>query len=408
LPEIARELKVDAVVEGSIVRSGNRVKLTAQLIDAATDRHLWAESYERDLRDIVSLQVEVAQDIAQHIRVQLAPEDKTRLAKARAVNPEAFEAYFKGRYFWNKRTTADLKKALLFFNEAIAKDPTYAPAYVGLAECYIASGSYSVIAPPQAYALAKAAALKALELDDNLAEAHVPLGVIRAEYDWDFPGAEKEFQKAIALDPNNARTHQFYAEDVLEPEARHPEANREMILAHELDPSSLITRTAAGRAYYLARQYDRCIDEEKKVLELDPSFPKAHEGLGRAYDQKAMYDEAIKEFQTANSMDPNPTYLADLARAYALGGKKAKARDVLAQLIAMSSHAHWDTERIAMAYLAMGEKDQALDWLERARKEHSWRLIYLNVEPGFDSLRGDPRFEELVRAVGLPPEGEPR
>jgi TolB-like protein/DNA-binding winged helix-turn-helix (wHTH) protein/Flp pilus assembly protein TadD len=402
LPEIARELRVDVVVEGSIVRSGNRLKLTAQLIDAPTDRHLWADSYERDLRDMVSLQVEVAEDIAEQIRANLTPEDTTRLSKTKPVSPEAFEAYFKGRYFWNKRTEADLKRALGYFQEAIEKDPAYAQAYVGLADCYLSAGSYSLMEPSKAYDLAKAAALKALEIDDSLAEAHTPLAIIKAELDWDLPGAEKEFQQAIALDPNNPRTHQFYAEDVLEPEARNEEANRELALAQQLDPSSLITRAAAGFAYYLARQYDRAIQQEQETLELDSSFPKAHQILGRGYDQKAMYGQAIKEFQTASSLDPNPSYVADLARAYALAGRKAEARHTLAQLTSLSSHMYVHPYGVALVYVAMGDKDSALDWLEKARKERCWTLTYLNVDPRVDPLRGDPRFQMLIHRVGLP------
>jgi len=404
LPEIARELKVDAVVEGSIIRVGDRIKLTAQLIDASRDQHLWADSYERDLQDLLSLQVEIARNVAEHIRAKLTPEEETRLAQMRPVNPDAFEAYFKGRYFWNKRTEADLKKALAYFNEAIAKDPGYAEAYVGLADCYLSSSAYSVIPLAEAIPLAKAAASKALEIDDSLAEAHSPLGTIKAEYDWDLRGAEKEFQKAIKLNPNDGHAHQFYAEDVLEPEGRSEEADRELVLAEQADPSSLMTRAAAGFAFFLARQYDRAILQEQKTLELDPNFPKAHQMLGVAYQQKAMYDKALNEYHIASSLDPNPSYLANLAQALALAGKKDEAVAAVHRLTQMSSHMYVHPYTIALVYVALGDHDQSLVWLEKARSERCWILIYLNVDPRLDPLRSDPRFQALQRRVGLSPQ----
>jgi TolB-like protein/DNA-binding winged helix-turn-helix (wHTH) protein/Tfp pilus assembly protein PilF len=404
LPEIARELKVDAVVEGSIVRVGNRIRLTAQLIDASSDQHLWADSYEREMQDILSLQVEIARDVAEQIRAKLSPEDETRLAQRRTINPEAFEDYFKGRYFWNKRTEADFQKATAYFKEAIAKDPRYAEAYVGLADCYLSSASYSAMPPAEAGPLAKAAATKALEIDDSLAEAHSPLGIIKAEYDWDLPAAEREFEKAIRLNPNDGRAHQFYAEDVLEPEGRNEEANRELVLAEQADPSSIMTRAAAGFAFVLGRQYDRAILQEQKTIELDPNFPKAHQMLGLAYQQKAMYKKALSEFQIAISLDPNPAYVANLAQALALAGKKKEALATLHRLTQMSSGMYVHPYSVALVYLALGDHDQSLAWLERSRSERCWILIYLNVDPRLDPLRSDPRFQAFQRRVGLSPQ----
>lgn len=401
LPEIARELKVDALVEGSIVRAGNQLKLTAQLIDGSSDQHLWADSYQRDVRDILTLQLEVARDVASHIRAKLTPEDQTRLAASRPAQPEAFEAYFKGRYFWNKRTEADLDKAVKYFKLATEKDPTYAEAYVGLADAYLTAAAYSLMPPNQAAPLAKAAALKALEIDDSLADAHSPLGSIKAEYEWDFRGAEVEFQRAIALNPNNSRAHQFYAEDVLEPEGRTEEALRELALAEQADPSSLMARAATGYALMLSRQYDRAIDQERKTLEMDPNFPKAHQMLGYAYQQKGMYDQAIREYTAASALDSNPSYVANLAQAYALSGRTREARDLLRRLVQISQHMYVHPYTIALVHLALGDSGHALDWLEKARQERCWTMIYLNVDPRLDSLRSDPRFQALLQRMGI-------
>jgi TolB-like protein/tetratricopeptide (TPR) repeat protein len=401
LPEIARELGVDAAVEGSIVRDGSHVKLTAQLIDASTDRHLWADSYERDIKDLPSLQIEVARDVAQQIRAKLTSQDETRLAQTRQVRPEALEAYFKGRYFWNKRTESDLAKSLYYFQQAIQHDPAYTEAYVGLADAYLSAAAYSVMPPPQAYPLAKAAALKALEIDDNLAEAHTPLAVIKAEYDWDLAGAEQEFQSAIRLDPNNLRAHQFYAEDVLEPEGRNDDAFRELAIAQRLDPASLMTRAAAGYAFVLAREYDRAIEQEQKTLELDPNFAKAHQILGLAYQQKGMYRPAMEQYQAAIALDGNPAYVSNLAQAYALAGDGAKASQVLQQLQATSTHKYVHPYSFALVYIALGDQGSALQWLKRAQQERCWSLIYLKVDPRFDPLRRDARFGALQSSLPM-------
>ena len=399
LPQIARELQVDAVVEGSITRSDNRLRLTTQLIDASTDQHLWAESYDRDRRDGFALPSEVAQNIATRIGAPLTVVERARLHRVKPVETAAYEAYFRGRYFWYKRTQVDLRKSLAYFQEATQADPGYAPAYVGLARGYLSLASYSLADARESVLMAKAMSLKALEVDDSLGEAHVPLGEIRAEYDWDLPGAEAEFRQAIALNPNDAVAHQFYAEDVLEPEGRSDEANRELSIAQQLEPSIVIIRVAVGYAHFLARDYDRAIDQERKTLEMEPSFPKAHQILGLAYEGKGMYREAVEEFKTASTLDTNPAYFAGLARSYALNGQPQEAKRVLARLTSVSGHQSANPYQIALIYLALGERDRSLDWLERARKERSWLLIYLKVDPRVDPLRSDPRFNEVLKQI---------
>lgn len=399
LPEIARELHVDAIVEGSLVRADNRVKLTAQLIDVASDGHLWADTYERDRKDAFALPQSMAQDIRIRLEGQLSPEEKARLAQNRQVDPEVYEAYFKGRYFFNKRTAADFKKALAFFQDAIQKDPAYAPAYAGAAQTYLGLASYSAMTAREACPLAKLLATRAVELDGKLAAARVPLAMIQAEFEWNLPAAEKEYREAIALNPSDSSAHQFYAEDVLYPEGRTEESVREMAEAQRLDPSLLMTRASASYGFYLARDYDRALKQAQSTLELDPSFPKTHQMLGLALEGKGMYSQAIEQFETAYRLDQNPGYLAALAREYALNGHPKEARDRLAKLTAISQTHYVHPYSVAVIYLALGEKEKTLQWLERARDERCWFLIYLKVDPRLDSLRSEPRFRALLQQV---------
>ncbi|HZQ94123.1 MAG TPA: winged helix-turn-helix domain-containing protein [Candidatus Sulfotelmatobacter sp.] len=399
LPEIARELKVNFVVEGSVIRSGDRVKLTVQLIDASSDEHIWADSYEQELGDTLSAQKRVALEVVDGIEGGLTPEERSFLSKSRSVNPQAYEDSFRGRFFWNRRTESDVNKALTYFQKAIAEDPLYAPAHAGLAEVYLASGSYSLLDPGNAYRQARAEAQKAVELDHTLSEGYVVLGIILAEYDWDLASAEKQFLKALALSPSNPRAHQFYAEDVLEPQARYEEANRELAQAQELDPAQFMPRAAAGFAFYLARQYDRVIKQEQETLELNPSFPKAHYFLGLALVEQKKYGDAIREFETAESLDPNPSYSAAIAYVDALQGKKKEAGEIIARLESSGGHHYVHPYLFVFLYSALGDQENALRWLDRAEKERCWFLLYLNVDPRYDGLRPLPRFQSLARRI---------
>jgi eukaryotic-like serine/threonine-protein kinase len=403
LPQIARELNVDAVVEGSVLRSGNRVRITAQLIHAASDEHLWAESYERDLRDVLSLQGEVARAIANEIQVKLTSQDQARLVSAHSVDPEAYQLYLKGRFYWNKRTEAGLKRGIEYFHQAIDLDPNYALAYAGIADCYSLLGwdLFGALPPREALPIAKAAAKKALETDDSLAEAHNSLAWTKLAFDWDWMGAEREFKRAIELNPGYAITHHWYAE-CLAGMGRYAEALAEIRQAQELDPLSLIISSIVGWVFYFDRRDDQAIAEFRKTLELDPNFWVAHWTLGRAYEQKAMFVEAIAEIQKAIDFSGgSPLSLAALGHTYAVWGRRAEAERVLNELKESSKQGYISPYGIAAIHAGLGEKDQAFIWLEKAYEERSGWLIWLRAEPISDPLRSDPRFQDLLRRIGL-------
>jgi TolB-like protein/DNA-binding winged helix-turn-helix (wHTH) protein/Flp pilus assembly protein TadD len=401
LPQIARELDVDAVVEGTVLRSGDQVRITAQLIEAATDKHLWSRSYEGQLRDTLALQNQVARAIADQIRINLNSQERAALKSLRVVNPQAYESYLKGRYFWNKRTADGLKVALAYFNQAIDEDPRYAQSYSGLADTYALLGDwqYAVMTPKEALPKAKAAAIKALELDSSLGEAHNSLAFCLDGFEWDFPAAEKEFQRAIELNPGYATAHHWYAWH-LSLLGRYDEAIAEMKKAENLDPLSLIINADLAEILLLAHSYDESIRQSRKTIEMDPNFALAHNQLGQAYLQKQMRDEAITELQKAVQLSAgSPTCMANLARAYAASGRKSEAAKLLNDLKKRSNSTYSRAPEIAMIYAALGERDQAMLWLEKGYEERFNPGVLLR--PGFDPLRADPRFQELVRRIGL-------
>ena len=402
LPQIAKELNVDAVVEGAVLRSGDRVRITAQLIEAAADKHLWAGSYEGDLRDALTLQNQVARSIAEQIRISLSPQEQAVLKSAKVVNPGAYEAYLKGRYFWNKRTADGLKTAVEYFNQAITLDPNYAQAYTGLADTYALLGDwqYGVMSPKEAFPKAKAAAIKALELDSTLSEAHNSLAFCFDAFDWDLESAGKEFQRAIQLNPGYATAHHWYAWH-LSLSGRNDEAIEEMRKAKNLDPLSLIINSDLAELLVIAHLYDESIAQSRKTIEMDPNFALAHNQLGQAYLQKHMYDEATAELQKAvNLSGGSPTCIANLARAYAASGNTSAAVKLLTDLKKRSNRSYSDASEIAVIYAALGDDDQAMNWLEKGYEDRFNPGVLLR--PGFDPLRSDPRFEDLVRRIGFP------
>jgi TolB-like protein/Flp pilus assembly protein TadD len=402
LAQIARELNVDAVVEGTVLRSGNQVRISAQLIEAPEDKHLWAESYEGDLRDTLALQNRVARAVAEHIRISLNGEEEAALRNIKVVNPEAYVSYLKGRYFWNKRTADGLKAAVAYFNQAIEEDPNYARAYSGLADTYALLGDwqYAVMTPKEALPKAKAAAIKALELDITLGEAHNSLAFCLDGFDWDFESAEKEFRRAIELNPGYATAHHWYAWH-LALVGRNAEAIAEMIKAQNLDPLSLIINADLAELLVIAHSYDESIQQSRKTIEMDPNFGLAHNQLAQAYLQKGMHDEAITELQKAIQLSgDSPTCKANLARAYATGGKRDEALRLLSDLKKRSNPGYSYASEIATVYAALGDNGQAMTWLEKGYEERFNPGVLLR--PGFDPLRSDPRFQDLVRRIGLP------
>jgi len=402
LPEIGQELHVDAVVEGSVLRSGDRVRITAELVDAASDTHLWTRSYERDLRDVLVLQSEVARAIAAEIQVKITPQERTRLGTTRVVDPGAHEAYIKGRFYWNKRTEDGLKKGIEYFQQAIDLEPTYAEAYDGLADCWIGLAWYGYVPSTDAFARAKAAATEALELDSSMAEAQTSLAFVNANYDFDWKAAEDGYRRAIALNPNYANAHHWSA-TFLSAMGSHEQAIAESERARELDPLSPIINTWLGWRYHFARQYDQAIVQYRKALDLDPNFAPAHLVLGQTYEQKNMLKEAIAELAKGVSLSGGgAVYLASLAHAYGVAGRRSDALKLILKLERLAAGQHVSSYDMALAFVGVGEKDQAFSWLERAASEHAPRLMFLNVDPRFDSVRSDPRFRELVRRLGFP------
>jgi TolB-like protein/Tfp pilus assembly protein PilF len=402
LPQIAKELNVDAVVEGTVLRSGNQVRITAQLIQGAADKHLWAQSYEGDSRDTLALQKQVARSIAQAIRIELTPNEQAVLKNAKQVNPDAYEDYLRGRYFWNKRTAEGFKKAIDYFNKAIGQDPTYAPAYAGLADSYALSGDweYGVLPPNEAYPKAKAAATKALEIDNNLGEAHVSLAFVLDAYDWDWDSAGREYRRGIELNPGYATGHHWYAWH-LTTLGRNSEAVAEMKKAESLDPLSLIISDDLAEELLIAHRYDEAMQQSRKTIDMDSSFAVGHYELGQIFVQKRAYDQAIAELSRAVELSgSSTTCVSNLAFAYAVSGRTTEAQKILDDLKKRSTGGGYsNAPEIALVYVGLNDKNQAMVWLEKAYQERFNPSILMR--PAFDSLRSYPPFRDLLRRIGL-------
>ncbi len=401
LPRIARELNVDAVLEGSVLRSGERIRITAQLIHAPSDQHLWAESYERDFRDVLSLQDEIARQVAGQVRIILTPEEQARLESARPVDPQAHELLLKGRYHRGKRTQESVKKALSYFDRAIASDPAWAEGYVGVADCYNMLGYYSALAPHEAYPKAQSAARKALELDPSLAEAYTALGVVLRDYEWDWPGAEQQFQRALEFNPGCAEAYHWRG-TLLGMQHRHAEALKDKEKALSMDPLSVIFRTDVGRMHYFERRYDPALEHYQAALDIDPHFFFVHILLAQAYLQKGMFKPALSALKTAARLTDDSTFaLARLAQGYAIAGEQEKARSLLKRLDAMAARKYVAPFEIALIHVGLRDYDEAFAWLQKAFDQRSIWLGYLQVEPQLDPVRNDRRFHELVKRMGF-------
>jgi TolB-like protein/DNA-binding winged helix-turn-helix (wHTH) protein/Flp pilus assembly protein TadD len=395
VPQIARELHVDAVVEGSAMRAGDKVRITAQLVQANPERHLWSESYERNLRDVIVLQREVVQAIVVEIKGKVTAAERTSFAGARPVNPEAYEAYLRGRYYFD-RWPDQLDKAVESFQRAIEKDPNYAPAFAGLALCYSSMGY--VDSPREAFPKAKVAAAKALEIDESQPEAHAALGFTKLNFDWDWPGAEREFGRAIELNPNNANVRHDYA-SYLGAMSRFDEAIVEAKRAVSLDPLSLRMNLRLGWAYMIARRYDEAIDQYKKSLELDPNYFQARLYLAWSYTFKGLYPEAFAEYKKMGGYGSSNNFVGFLN---AVSGRRSEALKVIERMRLRSAQTYVDPYNMAIPYAGLGDQDNAMRLLNKAYEERSAEMPQLKVEPFFDNLRSDPRFQELVRRMNYP------
>jgi TolB-like protein/DNA-binding winged helix-turn-helix (wHTH) protein/Flp pilus assembly protein TadD len=398
--QIGRELRADYLLEGSVRRASDRVRITVQLIEVRDQTDLWAESYDRELKDMLTLQDSVARTIANQIHITLTPGQQMRSPSPAGLDPEAYEAYLKGRYYWNKRTGDGLQKALIYFQQAINKDPTYGAAYSGLADCNSGLAWHGFKSPAEALPKANAAALKAIEIDPQSAEAHASLGLVLT-HRWDWVGAEAEFKRALRLDPRYANAHHWYG-DYLSIMGRHDEALLEARQALELDPLNLMIGTWVGRRYYLARKYDLAIEQGRNTEELDANFGAAHLLLGEDYVQIGQHEQGLAELQTAASLSGNsPLYLAQVAVAYASAGKKAEALQIVARLQSISSTQYVSPYGVAQIYAALKDKEQTFKWLQTAYDDRAVWMSYLAVDPVFDSLRADQRFQDLLRRTHL-------
>jgi TolB-like protein/Flp pilus assembly protein TadD len=401
LADIARELNVDAVVEGEVLRSQDLVRVTAQLIDASTDRHLWSETYDRDLRDVVSLQADVAQSIARAIGARVTPAEDSHRASTRRVDPEAYEAYLRGRFFYQKRTTAGFNKAADYFQQAVRIDPRFAEAYAGLAKTYDILGTYGILPPNECFPKATEAADKALQLDDTLSEAYTARGIAQTMYARDWSAAEQDFQRAIRLNPNDADAHHAHAEHLTNV-GRAEGAIAEMERARELDPLSLPVNGTLGRTYRDARRNEEADVQCRKTLELDPEFALGHWCLGVTEVAEKRYTEAVTEMQRANALGAAPMYTWGLGYAYAASGDRIRAKAIIESLKKRPDNVYMPAYFIASIYGALGEKDLAFTWLQRAYAARDPQITYLLLDPFVDPLRSDARFDALVRQVGFP------
>jgi TolB-like protein/DNA-binding winged helix-turn-helix (wHTH) protein/Flp pilus assembly protein TadD len=403
-PQIARELNVEAVVEGSVLRAADRVRISLQLIQAAPERHLWASSYDRDLRDVLALHSEMARTVAGQVRVKLRPEERALLAGAPPVNPEAYDSYLHGARLLSDESTADsARRAVPHFERAISLDTSSALPYCGLANAYLLRGHLAALGPREAFPVAKAAALKAQELDDNVACAHWALAEVHFLYDWDWAAAEKEYHRAIELNPGNAELYNGYAHFLKDQgRGRDDEAFAELRRALELDPT--VTMARIGFFFYFARQYDEVIQRDLKFLEATPNFSLTHLSLGLAYEQKKDFSRAIPELKRAVELSGDKVFPAYLAHAYAVSGKAREAKRILEELKQPSGRSYVDPWAIALVYAGLGEKDRAMEWLEKAYRNRDHDMAYCKVWPQFDPLRSDPRFQDLLRRMNFPPD----
>jgi TolB-like protein/DNA-binding winged helix-turn-helix (wHTH) protein/Flp pilus assembly protein TadD len=399
--EVGRELKADYLVQGSVRRSSDRVRITVQLIQAQNQTDLWTESYDRELKDVMAVQDSVVQSIASQIHIALTAEEKTRLANSRQIPPDAYLAYLKGRYYWNKRTGDSLQRAEQYFQQAIDSDPAYAAAYSGFADCNSGLAWHGFKAPADALPKAYSAARKAVEIDPQSAEAHASLGLVLS-HRWDWAGAEAEFKRAQELDPQYANAHHWYG-DYLSIRSRHGEAVAEAKQALELDPLNLMISTWVGLRYYMASDYSHAIDQNRNSVELDPNFAAAHLLLGEDYREAGLHSEAVNELKkAANLSGDSPLYTAQVAVALAVAGRNDDALRIAHELERASRKRYVSPYGLAQIYAASNKNEDTFRWLQAAYEDHAVWMGYLAVDPIFDRYRSNERFKDLLRRLGLP------
>ena len=407
LREIAKQLGVSNILEGSVQKVADQVRVSVQLINATSDAHLWAEIYDRKLTDIFAVESDIAKTIAETLRAKLTGSEEQMMSMKPTENTQAYELYLKGRFFWNKRTGADLRKAIEYFNQAIAKDPNYALAYAGLADSYLLLSAFGAASPSDSLPQAKAAAKRALKIDDTSAEAHTSLGQILLFYDFDFAGSTREFKRAITLNPNYATAHHWYGSGPPTCLGEFDRGIAELKRAQQLDPLSLIINADLGGAFVAARRYDEAITQLRKTIEMDPRFYFAHWNLGEALELKGQLPEAIAEYKKAAELDEDPFVLALVGQADAKLGQRDEAIKILSQLERLATKRYVANYSFAIMHMALGEKAKAIDWLERAYRDRSGpEIVGIKVDPMLDPLHGDPRFEALVQKVLAPKNSE--
>ena len=397
-----KELKVDSVLEGTVQKQNQRIRVTVRLVRVSDRSFLWAQTFDEQFADIFSLQDSISEKVAQALAVRLSTRETERNARGDTDNGEAYQLYQEGRYSWNKRTEDGLLKSIGFLEQATRVNPRYATAYAGLADAYIAASNFNLLPPREVYPKAESAARKAIEIDNNLGEAHAALAFSTMLFDWDWANSELEFRKAINLSPNYGPAHQWYAVGLVSA-GRFDEAIAEASKAQHAEPLSLFINAGMGWVSFLARDYDRTIAECTRTLEMEPGFAPAHVYRGMAYEQKGMFDKAIADLEAARDSEGQPNFSGALGHAYAVAGKKAEARMLLRDLKESSAKHYFPSYHLALIYVGLGEKEQALNLLEKAYEERYPWLIHLSVEPRLDPLRSEPRFKALVSRIGLGP-----
>jgi TolB-like protein len=399
LREMARELEVDVIVEGTVLRAGRRVRITAQLIDAPKETHIWAESYERDLRDVLTLQSEVAQSIAREIRIKLTPQERAHLGQPHPVDPEAYEAYLQGRYHWNRRSGEALPKAVQSFHQAIARDPTYAASYSGLADCLSVLGYWGLVPPDEGCGRAKGLAQKAIEMDNSLPEAHTSLAFAAMFYDYDFVTAEREFERSIELNARCGTAHQWFGLS-LGLMGRYEESFTEVMRAVRLDPHSITFMILGTVLFFVARQYDQAVQQLEKALETDAGLAQAHSMLGLTYAFSSMSEPAIAHARKAVELSGEvPFFVGFLGDVYATAGHREEAEKILERLLELAKQRYVTPYAVGVSCAALGKKDEALRWLETAYRGRDPLLVCLKTDPRLDGLRSEPRFQALLRCM---------